>query len=782
MGIEKQTPLMRQYWDIKGAHPDKILFFRMGDFFELFHDDAVTAAPLLEITLTSRNKKSENGVPMCGVPYHSIGTPINKLLKKGFKVAICDQIEDPKESRGIVKRAVTRILSPGMVYDPEELEKEKNNYLSAFDEQTVSFLEPTTGEFFYFKYASIQECRKLIQVLDPVEMVLTRKQKNDILAKRKNLTQLTLSEHEILNHEIDGPVSAKRLLSYALTMQGERLLSTIENLKKRVYISRMLLPQSTIQHLELFETFQQKKKGSFYYAVNRTQTASGARLLKHWLLFPLCSKKDILQRQNRIKEWVAQPRRLSELRDLFKNMYDLERRIGKISNPGCHSRDLLNLSQSLSIGVQCSRVSGLRIEDKRIEELIEKIKNTIVEEAPLTLNKGNYIRKGISFELDKLIELSMNSQVLIQEMETKERMKTGIPSLKIKYNNVFGYYIEVTKVHTKKVPSHYKRKQTLVNVERYTTDELSEVEREVLAARVKRQEKELEIFNDLRLDILSLGPVILKYARIWAELDVISSLAWLGIEQNYHCPEIVDSGEIFLQNFRHPVVEQELEKAFIPNTLSMSIGESLLLTGPNMAGKSTLMRQVALCILLNQIGSYIPAESARLTLFNNIYTRIGANDSLNEGLSTFMVEMKETAEILKSADERSLILLDEIGRGTSTFDGMSLAQSILEYILTQMKGTSLFATHYHDITEMKYPNLKSAHMAISENNGELRFLYTLRNGSANRSYGIEVAQLAGLPEDVVSRAKNILQEKEKNNLSEFTLCSAEERQSLVKRQ
>lgn len=778
MGNEKQTPLMRQYWEIKGAHSDKILFFRMGDFFELFYDDAITAAPLLEITLTSRNKKSGNNTPMCGVPHHSIGTPINKLLKKGFKVAICDQIEEPKESKGIVKRAVTRILSPGMVYDPDELEGEKNNYLSAFDEKTVSFLEPTTGEFFYFTYSSMQECKKLIQVLDPVEMVVTKKQKNDILTKRKTPPKLTLSEHDILSKKTDGSESARRLLDYALTMQGERLLQTLGDLEKRVYVSRMLLPQSTIQHLELFETFQKQKKGSLYYAVNRTQTASGARLLKHWFLFPLCSKKDILERQNEIKKWLNHSRRLSELRNLLKNMYDLERRIGKISNPGCHPRDLLNLSQSLDIGVQCSQVAGTPIEDKRIHEIIFKVKNTITEDAPLSLNKGNYIQKGVSLELDRLVDLSVNSQSLIRKMEAKERAETGIPSLKIKYNNVFGYYIEVTKVHTQKVPAYYKRKQTLVNAERYTTDELSQMEREVIAAKVKRQEKELEIFNDLRVDILSLAPHILKYARMWADLDVVSSLAWLAIEQNYHCAEIVDSGEIFLKNSRHPVVEQGLEKTFVPNTLSMTLGESLLLTGPNMAGKSTLMRQVALCVLLNQIGSYIPAESARLTLFNNIYTRIGASDSLNEGLSTFMVEMTETAEILKCADERSLILLDEIGRGTSTFDGMSLAQAILEYILTEMKSTSLFATHYHDITEMKHKNLKSAHMAISEDNGELRFLYTLRNGPTNRSYGIEVAQLAGLPENVLLRAKDILQEKEKNSFSH--LSSSQTQEVLVK--
>lgn len=751
----------------------------MGDFYELFHDDAITAAPLLDIVLTSRNKKSEDDTPMCGVPHHSIAGPINKLLSKGYKVAICDQLEDPKQAKGIVKRGVTRILSPGMVYDPDNLEGTALNYIASFDEKSVSYLEPTTGECFYFITTSEKVRENIFELIPPVELVLTEEQKKEFLEKKKTLKGPHLSVFESTkdNNNQSLPFSAHRLLAYASVMQGEEILSTLKSFEERQLHTRLKISPTVFKHLEIFETYVSQKEGSLFYAIDRTKSSAGARVLKQWLTLPLAREKEILFRQEKIQSWVERYRDLQDTRQILSKMGDIERRLGKISNPNCNPRDLLAISESLEVGIALTPflnkdprtfVPQQFIEDlKTAEMLTKKIRSTLVEEPPLSKKEGGLIQKGYCEELDELIELSSDGQTKLLELEQKEKEATGISSLKIRYNNVFGYYIEVTHTHKSKVPTHYLRKQTLVNAERYVTEELIELEKKILSARAKREQLEFEIFESLRKDILIKTRSLLFLSRFWAEVDVFTALAFLAIERKYVRPQFNTEGKIELVSSRHPVIEQIIKSSFIPNDLYLLKGETLLLTGPNMAGKSTLMRQVALSVILAQMGSFVPAREARLPLFEQLFTRIGASDALTEGLSTFMVEMVETAEILKEASDNALIIMDEIGRGTSTYDGMSLAQSILEYLSKNNRYHVYFATHYHELTELEntHPRIRNAHMSIREKNGDLFFLYTLTPGPTNRSYGIEVARRAGLPDEVVTRAKSVLKERETQHIT-----------------
>ena len=749
------TPLMRQYWDIKALHQDKILLFRMGDFFEMFFDDAVTAAPILGIALTQRNKKSADETPMCGMPHHSVAGPINKLLSAGLKVAICDQLEDPKQAKGIVKRGVTRVLTPGMVYDPETLEPQSAHYLACFDEQTLACVDSTTGEAFYFSDLTQIEFKRLTQVLPIAELVTASDLKPDF--------NRLLSHHDSV---IGGnePKAVRRLRSYMQSLgngEGPKNIGTFheKNLK-----SRLDLSPTVIRHLEIFSTYKGEGAGSLFHALDRTRTFAGARLLRSWLQFPLIDKKEILARQDQVEWWRTNPGPLKIFRDLLTGMGDLERRMGKITQPQSHARDLLSLADSISVGLKALRVIENQFSPEkatRLESLSNKLVNTFVEEPPLSTTQGYMIRTGVLPLLDEYIELSTNSQGLLQQMEEREKAQTGISSLKIRYNNVFGYYIEITNTHKDKAPKHYMRKQTLTNAERYTTDELNELEKKVLSAQTKRSDLEKEIFEQMRSEVLNTAGDILTLAHDLSEKDVFSSLAWLAIEKRYTRPQFTQDGTD-LKASRHPVVEQTVKKSFVPNNIEITHGGCLLLTGPNMAGKSTIMRQVALTAILAQIGSFVPADEAKLPIFEHLFTRIGASDQLSEGLSTFMVEMIETAEMLEKSTAKSLIILDEIGRGTSTFDGMSLAQSILEHILQKVKATTLFATHYHELTSLSqlYPQLQNGHMTVTERSGEIRFLHTLAAGPAQKSYGIQVAKLAGLPDEVTKRAAQLLKEKE----------------------
>ena len=754
---------MAQYWDVKSAHEDKIVLFRMGDFFEMFHRDAEIAAPVLGIALTARNKKSADETPMCGVPHHSIANSINKLLNQGFKVAICDQIEDPKFAKGLVKRAVTRILSPGMVYDPDTLDAQRANFLASFDEGSVSFLDATTGEAFYFLVKDPASRARLIQSLGPVEIVVPERLRSEV-----GPGETLLSVHEDLARSFgDWPESARRLLSYAVHMQGERVLGIISPFERRELLSRMELSSTVLRHLEVFETYRGEVKGSLFQAINRTKTSAGSRLLRSWLQFPLVNQEAIERRLDEVESWRAQSEALKDLRAVLAGMGDIQRRLSKLGSPGVNPRDLQALSESLKAGLEVS----LRAKERRWEpELIEsaravacEIDQAIADEPPIQLKNGGVIRRGLSAELDELIELATNSHQLIMNLEAKEREITGIQSLKIRFNNIFGYYIEITNTHRDKVPKErYERKQTLANAERYLTPELAELETKVLSAQAKRVELETKIFEELIARALKEAQKLLRLANAWAEIDAVSALAWLAIEQDYCRPKLVLRGRLHLFASRHPVIEQSLSVPFVANDIALERGGCLLLTGPNMAGKSTLMRQVAIAVLLAQSGSFVPAREAELPLFDRIFTRIGASDSLSEGLSTFMVEMKETAEMLERATEDSLVVLDEIGRGTSTYDGLSLAQAILEFLLETSGAMSLFATHYHELTELgsQYPKLECAHMRIHERGGEVTFLHQLAKGPANKSYGIHVARLAGIPPSVTRRAGAILKRLE----------------------
>lgn len=762
------TPLMKQYWDIKSVHQDKILLFRMGDFFEMFFDDAVKAAPVLGIALTQRNKKSQDETPMCGMPHHSIAGPINKLLAHGFKIAICDQLEDPKLAKGIVKRGVTRILTPGMVYDSDTLDGTKAHYLVSLDAESISFLDSTTGEAFFFRSKKTSELLRFLQILPVAEIVMDSKEETLL----GGLQGFLVSHHDELAEssckllENAAPKSAARLLSYVAALSGPDAWATLSPFVERNLEHRLEVSSTTLRHLEIFATYKGEGLGSLFHAINRTQTSAGSRLLRQWISFPLRDLKAIENRLLSVDFWRSHVLELKRVRQILGQMGDVERRLSKISQPQCNGRDLLALAGSVHAGISALEVllqtSGGSANFEALRELAYKIERTLVEEPPLSTKQGYLIRTGISSELDELIELSTHSQALVARMEAEEKEKTGISSLKIRYNNVFGFYIEITNTHKDKAPKHYQRKQTLTNAERYCTEELIELERKVLSANTKRADLEFEFFETLRKEILASCPALFTLAQECSEVDVISSLAWLSLEEKYVRPNFTTDGFLKLKASRHPVVEQTVKSQFVANDIELRPHSCLLLTGPNMAGKSTLMRQVALLSIMAQMGSFIPCDEAHLPLFDSIFTRIGASDQLSEGLSTFMVEMMETSAMLKNATKDSLVILDEVGRGTSTFDGMCLAQSILEHLLVDVKPLTFFATHYHELTSLdqSFSQITNAHMTVAERNGEIRFLHTLVKGPALKSYGVQVAELAGLPSAVTKRAKNLLREIE----------------------
>ena len=786
------TPLMKQYWDIKTLHQDKILLFRMGDFYELFYDDAIKASPLLGITLTQRNKKSEDQTPMCGFPHHAVAGPINKLLAAGLKVAICDQVEDPALAKGLVKRAITRILTPGMVFDSETLDQTQAHYLCSLDESAISFIDTTTGECFYCNSLQLSEKIKLLEVLPVAEIVVA--DLNELWVKELQTNQ----KYVLSEFKSSTPLkSSERLYQYVQSLAQSELLQILRPFEERDFEHRLHLSQTTLRHLEIFSNYKGEAQGSLFQAINRTKTSSGARRLRQWLSFPLRNIKKIEERYEQVHEFREHMFELKKVRETLAGMGDIERRLGKIAQPQCHGRDLIALAQSVEAGLSSLKWAQTFFNNNQIEsaavnksnQLAEKIKQRISEEAPLSVRQGHIIRKGFSAELDECIELSTNAHSLVAQMEVIEKEKTGISSLKIRYNQVFGYYIEITNTHKDKAPSHYQRKQTLANAERYCTDELIELEKKVLSAQTRRYELEFLLFDELRKEVLQNSSELLTLAQLCSELDVISSLAWLSLEESYVRPQLINTqayetkAHLRLESSRHPVVEQFSRGSFIANTIELNHKECLLITGPNMAGKSTLMRQVALIIILAQMGSYVPASAAVLPIYDSIFTRIGASDQLSEGLSTFMVEMTETAQMLQAATPQSLLILDEVGRGTATFDGMCLAQSILEYILQTIGCHTFFATHYHEITDLDqlFSTIKNAHMKVlNHTNGKMEFLHVLMPGPAGQSYGVKVAELAGLPQSVTQRAQTLLAEIEskqddlKQNAQEQVLQKTED--------
>lgn len=813
--VNAQTPLMKQYWEIKSAHGDKVLFFRMGDFYEMFFDDAIIAAPVIGIALTSRNKKSQDETPMCGIPHHSIAGPINRLLAQGHKVALCDQIEDPKLAKGIVKRAVTRILTPGMVFDNETLDASESHYMACLEDHTLSFVEPTTGEAFYFKTQN-NECRlflDLLQLLPVAELVLSAKEAaklsnekipvaisifgedNFVVESSQSKVELPLVEEAVPNSkkelsqlEGDLPQSAHRLLAYIKSLGGEESLKVIKQFEVRQWQKRMDMSSTTLRHMEIFQTYKGETKGSLFRALQRTQTSPGARLLRQYLAFPLRDVGVINSRLDLIEKWRNDLGLLKRVREFLGKIGDIERRLTRMSTPQCYARDMISLAQStlhsMTVLDLAQNFLPSTSDDKKYFDLgtaAETLIKTFREDAPLSVRQGHMIHQGVSPELDEMIFLTQDTQTLLAQMEAKEKESSGISSLKIRYNNVFGYYIEITNTHKEKAPSHYQRKQTLANAERFCTEELLELEKKILSAQSKRADLEWSIFDTERKKIIADSYLYLGLAQKIAEIDVITSLAWLSVEQNYCRPHFNSNGAVDIKASRHPVIEQEMNLPFIANNIRLAPHSCMLLTGPNMAGKSTLMRQVAVASIMAQMGSFVAAESASLPVFDQIFTRIGASDQLTEGLSTFMVEMKETAEIINRSTDQSLVIMDEVGRGTSTFDGLSLAQAILEHMLVKTKPIMFFATHFHELTELEnyFPHLMNYHMSVSEQGGDVSFLHSLVKGPALKSYGVYVADLAGVPVSITRRAKALLKkvEEEKMQISpQKTLFEFQEEQ------
>jgi DNA mismatch repair protein MutS len=808
---EFSTPLMRQYSAIKERHPNALLLFRLGDFYELFFEDAVTAAKELEITLTSRNKEKGVAVPMCGVPYHAAEGYIAKLIRKGFRVAICDQMEDARATKTLVKREVTRVVTPGTATDSHVLEPRENSYLAAVAEKEggmgLAFADLSTGDFRATEFSGDQARARLREELDRMrpreillpplgqpleaiptgagaamtrtpldEWIFTEEYGGRIL--RDHFRVATLAGYGLEDHSL-AVAAAGAILHYVRdTQRGS--LAHLDGIRFYEQSDSLILDPATLRNLELLEpVFGGPRFSTLLSALDHCATSLGARLLKNWILRPSIDRAEIESRLCGVEELLKNTIAREDLRGTLGKVQDLERLLSRVTLETANARDLLALMSSLA-QLPRVRASVAHFEAPRLRELHtqldvlpdvhEMLEKSIHPTPAAVLTEGNMIRLGYNAELDELRNLSQNSKQVIAQIETRERERTRIASLKVRFNNVFGYYIEVTKPNLPQVPPDYERKQTLVNAERFTTPELKELEAKILDAEDRSQTLERELFVEIRRRVAGEARRIRQTARVLAELDVETCFAFLAAGRNYCRPEFSENGEMEIQRGRHPVIEligeEEQGGRFIPNDLYMNSGSDLILliTGPNMGGKSTYLRQAALIALMAQMGSFVPAAKARLPLFDRIFTRIGASDNLARGRSTFMVEMTEAASILNTATPKSLVLLDEIGRGTATFDGLAIAWAVVEHLQLRTRGKTLFATHYHELTELAdlLPGVRNYHVSVKESGSNIVFLRKVEPGSADKSYGIEVARLAGLPPNVIERAREILAKHEQN--------------------
>jgi DNA mismatch repair protein MutS len=808
------TPAMKQYVEIKEKYPDCILFYRMGDFYEMFFEDALTAAPILEITLTSRNKSKEDAVPLCGFPYHAASGYITKLVEKGYKVAVCEQVEDPKNAKGIVRREVVRVITPGLVMDEENLNASENNYLaciSATDHTLgLAFLDLSTGDFQIGEFPSRDTLLAAISGLEFKELLIKRSFPDPVLLKmleanrsavllnridddefeasrvdnvlRRELSAEVLEKSKVMaNHA--AKTAAAVILAYVNSTQMVRA-SHLSEIKWYLPQNYLLLDDTARRNLEIFATISDgARAGSLFHLINETLTPMGARRLRWWLSYPLISPANIRDRLAAVAEIKDNHPARSQMRKTLSRIYDLERLAGRVALRVASPRDLIALKLSLGIlpelqsmleDFTAPALVGIRQEMLDMHKLVDLLSCAIVADPPARTQEGGFIASGYDEELDRLRSISRDGKKWIAALEAKERQATGISSLKIGFNNIFGYYIEVTKANALLVPDSYVRKQTLVNAERYINQELKEFEQTVLGAEEKIRNREQELFRELGDDLLQYIPGIQHNAFLVADLDAFCALSEVAEKQSYTCPEIDEQDVIDIRDGRHPVVEAALKKeGFVPNDTLMDLqgNRLLVITGPNMAGKSTYIRQVALIVLMAQMGSFVPAAHAHIGVVDKIFTRIGASDSLIKGQSTFMVEMMETAEILSEATSRSLVILDEVGRGTSTFDGLSIAWAVAEYLHDlQGKGVrSLFATHYHQLTDLAAARngVKNYNIAVKEWGEKIIFLRKIMEGGASRSYGIEVARLAGVPEVVIGRSREILHNLEKGEFDEI---------------
>lgn len=832
--MQNATPMLRQYLEIKKQYPGTLLFFRLGDFYELFNEDAITGARELEITLTARQKESANPIPMCGVPHHAAANYIARLVKKGYRVAICEQTETAGKDIKLVKREVVRVITPGTAIDPQLLDSKESIYLASLcgagENFGIAFLELSTGEFFTTEITGKNAWAKVcadIESFAPRELLFPESLlrlvessfanfRNRALADASNVVSIAaphaarfstvltplddwlfhaadcenlltkqLKVRELAGFGLSGKTEAIRasgaVLRYALETQkaSAEHISEINLLESNDF---MVLDAVTLRNLEIVESKGESSKKCLLNVIDETVTGMGARLLRSWLLRPSVKRSEIQTRLSAVAELTDSMLR-DKIRFLLKEVSDLERLVGRLNLGTATPRDLLALCRSLSqtpkINSTLADADSLLIQvlSENIFELPEirdLIARSIADEPPLNLNEGGIIRDGYNAELDELRNISQSAKQIIAAFEDEERRRTSISNLKVKFNNVFGYFIEISKGNVARVPDDYERRQTLTNAERYTTPQLKEWEEKVLGAEEKIGVLETEIFQNIRAQVREQTSKLQSTARALAALDALAALAETATRRNFVCPTLHDGDEIEIKNGRHPIVEAFLQEDFIPNDLYLnnSTDRLLIITGPNMGGKSTVLRQLAIIQILGQIGSFVPASAAKLPIIDRIWTRVGASDDLSSGRSTFMVEMTETAAILHNATPRSLVILDEIGRGTSTFDGLSIAWAVAEYIHNspEHSAKTLFATHYHELTELaeNLPGAKNYQVLATERDGDVVFLHKLQKGKASKSYGIAVAKLAGLPQKVIERAKSVLAKLEKYELAVFS--------------
>ena len=812
------TPGMKQYQTVKKVHPDCLVMLRMGDFYEMFYEDAVTASRELEITLTSRGKGNKRA-PLAGIPFHALEPYLGRIVKKGYKVAIVEQLEDPKKAKGLVKRGLVRIITPGTVIEPSILSETENNYIACItsveNQFPAAFCDLSTGEFFTMTIESLPALLSELIRLNPSECLIPESLKvnNTLIERVKStgtfLTSLEdyffrsekakeiLTQHFNVNSLHSFGIEEKKsniavcgaLLQYLLNTQKNNL-AHLQKVSVRSSTHTMLLDSSTFRNLELTKNLNDgTSRGTLLAVIDKTITSLGSRLLKKWIKTPLLHVNLIQKRLDCVEELKKKIILQQELGELLKRVYDLERLIGRVNYGNASPRDLLSLKNSLEqlplLKEKLQQCTSELIREIATLDCIENVtallQSAVREDAPVTIREGNIIKPTFHEELALLQSIKHNSKKYLQDLEEKERQKTGIQNLKIGYTKVFGYYIEITRRNIDRVPDYYIRKQTTVNSERYITDELKKEEEKILGAEEKIVELEYALFQDILKKVASKTIDIQNTSSKIAQLDVLCSLAKVALEQNYCKPIFVNEKVLQIKNGRHPVVELSTSR-FITNDLFLQEGEMMIITGPNMAGKSTIMRQTALIVLMAQIGSFVPAQEAVLGIVDRIFTRVGAADDLSSGLSTFMVEMNETAAILNNATEHSLIILDEIGRGTSTFDGVSIAWSVAEHIYHQIKAKTLFATHYHILNKLaeKCSRVKNYNVAVKETREEVIFLHKLVEGGTDESYGIYVGQLAGLPKTVIERAREIqsVLEKDDDMMRKIKVKKIEDQKSL----
>ncbi len=787
---EELSPMMKQYMEIKDEHPDELLFYRLGDFYELFFEDGITASRELELTLTGKNAGLKERVPMCGVPYHSVNPYIQKLIEKGYKVAICEQLEDPKTVKGTVKRGVVEVISKGTVVNLESLNEHDNNYIASVLDLEYLYLltiaDISTGEL---KSLSInhhkEELINEILHLNIKEVILENNLDAEFIHLLKNTygievsissEYLTEGYEDLINSAQDVRVKQgiRHLLYYLVVRELKDLhhISSVEIVNKQEFLE---MDVHTVRNLELVETLRLKERTySLLWLLDKTKTAMGSRKIKSWLMNPLRNKEEILERYHKIEVFNTNFMETDELRNLLYQVYDLERLCAKVICGNLNARDLLQIKNSLSVLPRVQDIvkeMGLNYTMNTHDELYELLDVSIYENPPISVREGYLIKDGYNAELDELKKIRSGGKDFIAEFEAKIKEETGIKNLKVGFNKVFGYYIEVSKGQVENVSEEWgwERRQTLTNYERYISPELKEKEALILNAEEKIFELEYELFSEIRNKIKDEVLEIKKTADVISEIDALISLSVCSDELNLVKPILNDENKIEIIEGRHPVIERVSKEAYVPNDIIMDAStDVLLITGPNMSGKSTYMRELAIIIIMAQMGSFVPAKSANLPIIDKIFTRIGASDDLVSGESTFMVEMKEARNAIVNATKNSLILFDELGRGTATYDGISLAEAILEYVAKNIKCKTLFSTHYHELTslESEFLNVKNVHVAAKEEGNMITFLHKVQNGPADKSYGIHVARLARMPEDLLARAQSILDSYEKGEKKE----------------